>query len=165
MRFLVDECTGSAVAQWLRMQKHEVFSVYEEARGIDDDTVIAKAFDENWILITNRLTTLRYPLRVLCEKNFAHFVVKQERKPCRAQRTHKVRKGELYLTSPCRCATSLSFRKERDVLATPKQGEVKHKGQVVNLPLQPLTSNLQPSTYYFTIIIFFVSTNVPACNR
>jgi predicted nuclease of predicted toxin-antitoxin system len=53
MRFLVDECTGSAVAQWLRMQKHEVFSVYEEARGIDDDTVIAKAFDENWILITN----------------------------------------------------------------------------------------------------------------
>jgi hypothetical protein len=28
------------------------------------------------------------------------------------------------LTSPCRCATSLSFHKERDVLATPKQGEV-----------------------------------------
>jgi hypothetical protein len=28
------------------------------------------------------------------------------------------------VTSPCRCATSLSLRKERDVLATPKQGEV-----------------------------------------
>jgi len=53
MRFLVDECTGSAVAQWLRAQKHEVFSVYEEARGINDDEVIAKAFAENWILITN----------------------------------------------------------------------------------------------------------------
>jgi len=62
-----------------------------------------------------RLTTLRYPLRVLCEKNFAHFVVKQERELCRAQRTHKVRKGELYLTSPCRCATSLSLRKARDI--------------------------------------------------
>ncbi len=53
MRFLVDECTGPAVARWLREQKHEVFSVYEEARGLDDDAIIQKAFDENWILITN----------------------------------------------------------------------------------------------------------------
>jgi len=53
MRFLVDECTGPAVAQWLRAQKHEVFSVYEEARGMEDDEVITKAFAENWILITN----------------------------------------------------------------------------------------------------------------
>lgn len=53
MRFLVDENTGVAVARWLRKQGHEVFSVYEEARGIDDDTIIQKAFDENWILITS----------------------------------------------------------------------------------------------------------------
>jgi len=53
MRFLVDECTGPSVARWLRKQKHEVFSVYEEARGMDDDDVIQKAFAENWILITN----------------------------------------------------------------------------------------------------------------
>jgi predicted nuclease of predicted toxin-antitoxin system len=53
MRFLVDESTGVAVADWLRDLKHEVFSVYEEARGIDDDTIIQKAFAENWILITN----------------------------------------------------------------------------------------------------------------
>ena len=42
MRFLVDECTGPAVARWLREQKHEVFSVYEEARGMDDDDIIQK---------------------------------------------------------------------------------------------------------------------------
>jgi len=53
MRFLVDECTGPAVARWLREQKHELFSVYEEARGMDDGDVIQKAFAENWILITN----------------------------------------------------------------------------------------------------------------
>ena len=53
MRFLVDECTGPAVARWLREQKHEVFSVYEEARRMDDDDIIAKAFTEDWILITN----------------------------------------------------------------------------------------------------------------
>ena len=53
MRFLVDECTGPAVAEWLRTQKHEIFSVYDEARGLDDDGVIQKAYTENWILITN----------------------------------------------------------------------------------------------------------------
>jgi predicted nuclease of predicted toxin-antitoxin system len=53
MRFLVDECTGSAVARWLQQQGYEVFSVYDQARGMDDDVVIRKAFDENWILITN----------------------------------------------------------------------------------------------------------------
>ncbi|MDJ0567923.1 MAG: DUF5615 family PIN-like protein [Pleurocapsa sp. MO_192.B19] len=53
MRFLVDECTGTRVAGWLREQGYEVFSVYEEARGITDNTVIKKAFNENWILITN----------------------------------------------------------------------------------------------------------------
>ena len=53
MRFLVDECTGPAVARWLREQGHEVFSVYEEARGIEDEDVIRKAFVENRILVTN----------------------------------------------------------------------------------------------------------------
>ena len=53
MRFLVDENTGVTVARWLREQGYEVFSVYEQARGIDDDTIIQKAFDENWILITS----------------------------------------------------------------------------------------------------------------
>ena len=33
MRFLVDECTGPAVAEWLHAQGHEVFSVYDSARG------------------------------------------------------------------------------------------------------------------------------------
>ncbi len=53
MRFMVDECTGPAVARWLREHNHEVFSVYEQARGMADDDIIQKAFDESWILITN----------------------------------------------------------------------------------------------------------------
>ena len=53
MRFLVDECTGPKVAKWLRGEGYNVFSVYEQARGMDDDEIIVKAFDENWILITN----------------------------------------------------------------------------------------------------------------
>jgi predicted nuclease of predicted toxin-antitoxin system len=53
VRFLVDECTGPAVARWLRERGHDVFSVYEETRGANDDDLIQKAFVENWILITN----------------------------------------------------------------------------------------------------------------
>lgn len=53
MRFLVDECTGPGVARWLRDQQHDVFSVFDEARGMDDDRIIQKVFAEYWILITN----------------------------------------------------------------------------------------------------------------
>ncbi|MCX6065948.1 MAG: DUF5615 family PIN-like protein [Chloroflexi bacterium] len=53
MRFLVDECAGPIVAKCLNEQAHDVFSVYDSARGIDDDTVVEKAHAENWILVTN----------------------------------------------------------------------------------------------------------------
>ena len=53
MRFLVDECTGPKVAGWLRGQSHEVFSVYDEARGLADDEILAKAYSGQWVLITN----------------------------------------------------------------------------------------------------------------
>ncbi len=53
MRFLVDECTGPAVSEWLRNQNHQVFSIFEDARGMTDDDIIQKAYDENWVLITN----------------------------------------------------------------------------------------------------------------
>ena len=53
MRFLVDECTGPTVARWLQDQGHDVFSVYEEACGMDDRKVIQKALAEQRILITN----------------------------------------------------------------------------------------------------------------
>ncbi len=67
MRFLVDECTGPAVARWLRdEQGHEVFSVYEEARGAEDDLIIDKAYAEGWILITN-------------DKDFGEKVFKERR--------------------------------------------------------------------------------------
>lgn len=53
MRFLVDECTGPRVAQWLIEQEHEVFSVFDQVRGATDDEILDKAYDEDWILITN----------------------------------------------------------------------------------------------------------------
>lgn len=68
MRFLVDECTGPAVAQFLRQQKFETFSVYDQARG-KDESVIAKAFHENWILIMN-------------DKDFGEYIFKENKPHC-----------------------------------------------------------------------------------
>jgi len=53
MRFLIDECTGPLVARWLRQFQHDVISIYEESRGLDDDGVLQKAVADNRILITN----------------------------------------------------------------------------------------------------------------
>ena len=69
MRFLVDECTGPSVAAWLRSNGHEVFSVFELARGMTDDEVIRKASDEKWILITN-------------DKDFGQKVYRENRPHC-----------------------------------------------------------------------------------
>ncbi len=66
MRFLVDECTGSKVAEWLRDESHEVFSVFDEARGMTDNEVLTKALTENWILITN-------------DKDFGEMVFRERR--------------------------------------------------------------------------------------
>jgi len=67
MRFLVDECTGPAVARWLRSRSHDVFSVYDEARGMADEAVLAEAHSGGWILVTN-------------DKDFGEMVFR-ERKP------------------------------------------------------------------------------------
>ena len=53
MRFLVDECTGPAVANWLVTTGHEVFSVFDRTKGATDDEILSKALAENWIVITN----------------------------------------------------------------------------------------------------------------
>lgn len=53
MRFLVDECTGTSVAEWLKSLNHEVFSVFEEWRGAFDDEILEKCKNESYILITS----------------------------------------------------------------------------------------------------------------
>lgn len=53
MRFLVDENIGPGIARWLRSEGHDVFSVYDSARGSSDEDIIRMAFNENRILITS----------------------------------------------------------------------------------------------------------------
>ena len=72
MKFLVDECTGPAVARWLEQQDHDVFSVYDQARGIDDDRVMEIAQIEGRILITN---DRGFGEKVFRERRLHHGVV------------------------------------------------------------------------------------------
>jgi predicted nuclease of predicted toxin-antitoxin system len=53
MKFIVDECTGPGVAKWLSHQNFDVFSVYDNARGLKDEDILRKAVSEERILITN----------------------------------------------------------------------------------------------------------------
>ena len=53
LKFIVDECTGPGVADWLLSQGHDVCSVYDSRRGISDDDVLAIANREARIIITN----------------------------------------------------------------------------------------------------------------
>ena len=53
MNFIVDECTGAAVAQHLRAAGHDVVVVAESMGQADDQTILDKAFVEKRILITN----------------------------------------------------------------------------------------------------------------
>ncbi|MBS4028312.1 MAG: DUF5615 family PIN-like protein [Ignavibacteriales bacterium] len=69
MRFLVDECTGPYVAEWLRAQHHNIFSVFDDARGLDDDDILQKANEDNRVLITN-------------DKDFGEKIFREGKKHC-----------------------------------------------------------------------------------
>ena len=53
MRFIVDECVGPTVAEWLFSIGHDVLSIYDNLRGISDEEIIQIGNDENRIIITN----------------------------------------------------------------------------------------------------------------
>lgn len=53
MQFLVGECTGPAVAEWLAEQGYDAVSVYDQRPGLDDASVVAWANCEDRILVTN----------------------------------------------------------------------------------------------------------------
>ncbi|MEL7357331.1 MAG: DUF5615 family PIN-like protein [Cyanobacteria bacterium J06634_6] len=69
MKFLVDECTGPAVARWLSSEGYEVYSVYDKSKGISDDKILTKAYEEGWILVTN-------------DKDFGTMVYRENRPHC-----------------------------------------------------------------------------------
>ena len=53
MRFIVDECTGRKVCDWLKESGHDVLSIYDSCRGIKDLDILEIANRENRIIITD----------------------------------------------------------------------------------------------------------------
>jgi len=52
MKFLIDECVGHAVAEWLTGQGYDTISILEISPGISDDAILYKALHEHRILVT-----------------------------------------------------------------------------------------------------------------
>jgi predicted nuclease of predicted toxin-antitoxin system len=69
MKFLVDECVGPAVAQWLKENNYDAISIYDDLPGIDDDSILKKALFEDRILITS-------------DKDFGEMVFKNKQQHC-----------------------------------------------------------------------------------
>ncbi len=67
MKFLVDECVGNSVAQWLKDNNYAVVAVKHVMPQASDDVILEKAFAEGLILIT-------------CDKDFGEMIFKQNRK-------------------------------------------------------------------------------------
>ncbi|WP_395043066.1 DUF5615 family PIN-like protein [Flavobacterium sp.] len=66
MRFLVDECVGTTVSEFLKSTNHIVISVFDELRGSTDDELLFKSNTENYILITS-------------DKDFGEMVFKNQK--------------------------------------------------------------------------------------
>ncbi len=63
-KFVVDECTGPAVAEWLIACGYETISIFDTFRGSKDIDILMKALKTGGILITN-------------DKDFGDMVFKQ----------------------------------------------------------------------------------------
>ena len=72
MRFLVDECTGPAVASWLLARNHDVFSVFDKARGMEDEDIIRK-------VLASKIRVLSRLLDVYADKIPDSFLVVTEK--------------------------------------------------------------------------------------
>ena len=46
MRFLVDECVGTTVSEFLKSTNHIVISVFDELRGSTDDELLFKSLSD-----------------------------------------------------------------------------------------------------------------------
>ena len=94
MRFLVDECAGPSLARWLREQGHDIFSVFDQARGINDDEVLQRALENERILIT---IDKDFGEKIFREKHSHHGVILLRLKDERSK--NKIAAIERLLTS------------------------------------------------------------------
>jgi predicted nuclease of predicted toxin-antitoxin system len=53
MRFLVDECTGASVIEYLRKKGHDVLSVAETTPRATDTDILTRAAQQDRIMVTN----------------------------------------------------------------------------------------------------------------
>ena len=53
MRFIVDECVGPSVAEFLKEMGHDVISIFDEHRGMGDIDILKMAVKKDYIVLTD----------------------------------------------------------------------------------------------------------------
>ena len=69
MKFLIDECTGNGIAEWLSKQGHDALSILQISPGISDNEVLHLAAMDKRILIT-------------MDKDFGDMVFRNKKSHC-----------------------------------------------------------------------------------
>ena len=69
MKFIVDECVGNSVAQWLQESNYDTLSICPEFQGLHDEEILQKAYQENRILVTS-------------DKDFGDMIFRSQRPHC-----------------------------------------------------------------------------------
>lgn len=69
MKFLIDESTGPSVCHWLRSEGFAALFVASEMQGAPDLDILAKAANENWVIVTN-------------DKDFGDLIFRDKHKHC-----------------------------------------------------------------------------------
>lgn len=69
MKFLIDECIGYSIVEWLQSKNHDVVFLEESSMGAGDPEVLRMAFSSNRILIT-------------CDKDFGEIIFLRKQQHC-----------------------------------------------------------------------------------
>ncbi len=67
MKFIVDECIGPSLANWLKQNNYDAISVYDSLQSSNDKVVLEHAVKEQRILIT-------------CDKDFGEMIFRNKMK-------------------------------------------------------------------------------------
>ena len=68
-KFLIDECIGYSIVEWLQQKNYDVVFLEDSAIGVSDPEVLEIAFKADRVLIT-------------CDKDFGEIIFSKKQKHC-----------------------------------------------------------------------------------
>lgn len=69
MKFIIDECVGTSMSDFLKNEGYDVCCVFSDYRGISDTFILDYALKNNFIIVTS-------------DKDFGEMIFKYKKKHC-----------------------------------------------------------------------------------